>query len=182
MDEKTLDSLVFPSYVIEIGVISGDDEREYKMEVDKNGVRRKRRKLQTDKYQVNIGNMMSDTGITNAQLMFIHENGSPLHHIPARPVLQKTLDWAKQTDLVVKTMGKCIGILVTTGDLNEIDKEMDRMCIKLQNHARQIIYSNDGQLAPNAPSTIAKKGDNHPLFDTGQLARSITCRAIRITN
>ena len=42
----------------------------------------------------------------------------------------------------------------------------------------KLIY--DNELTPrNAPSTIAKKGVDHPLFDTGQLARSIQCRVIK---
>lgn len=142
-----------PSYQIEIGVMSGKTNRK-----------------QTIK-----------TGITNAEIMFINENGSPLHHLPARPVLQMTLDWANSSGLVDETIYNCLDLMLTKENPDElIDKEMNKMCIKMQNYARNIIYSNDGRLAPNANSTIKKKGDNHPLFDTGQLARSITCRAIRI--
>lgn len=143
---------ILPNYVIEIGVLSANSSRKETVKL----------------------------GLTNAELMFIHENGSPLHHIPARPVLKMTLDWAKSSELVVKTVARCIGAYIATGNLSDVDKEMNKMCLKLQNYARQIIYSNDGRLVANAPSTIARKGDNHPLFDTGQLARSITCRAIRL--
>lgn len=146
-------NLDFPQYVIEIGVLSAQTHRKEKIAV----------------------------GLTNAELMFIHENGSPLHHIPARPVLQMALDWAKRTELIVKTVSKCVGIMLATNDTNEVDKEMNRMCLKIQNYARHIIYDNDGRLAPNSPYTVARKGTNHPLFDTGQLARSITCRAVRIS-
>ena len=34
-------------------------------------------------------------GVTNAELMFIHENGSPLRNLPKRPVLQYTIEWAQ---------------------------------------------------------------------------------------
>lgn len=115
-------------------------------------------------------------GITNAELMFIHENGSPLHNIPARPVLEMTVNYARKK-LVMPTIAKCIkGSLLGK---NEIDLELNRLAIKVENYARQIIYSNDGRLTPNAPSTINKKGTNHPLFDTGQLARSITCIVVK---
>ena len=57
-----------PSYEIEIGVISADTNRKEKVRV----------------------------GVTNAELMFIHENGSPLQHIPARPVLQMTIDYTNK--------------------------------------------------------------------------------------
>lgn len=111
--------------------------------------------------------------------MFIHENGSPLNNIPARPVLQMTIDYANK-HLLKSTIDKCIDICVNTG-ANEslIEQELNKLAIKIENYARKLIYSNDGRLAPNAPSTIARKGDNHPLFDTGQLARSIVCRVVK---
>lgn len=133
-------------------------------------------------YRLEIGIFSTKTkrkiqvGMTNAELMFIHENGSPLRNIPARPVLQMTLDYASK-NLVPQTIDKCIDFALS-GRSNEIKVELDKLAMKIENYARKLIYSNDGRLAPNAPSTIARKGDNHPLFDTGQLARSITCRVV----
>ena len=51
----------------------------------------------------------------------------------------------------------------------------------MENYARDIIYLNDGRLAPNTPKTIKGKKEigNHPLFRTGQLARSISCRLVK---
>lgn len=141
-----------PSYIIEVGVLAGNSKR---------------------KSKVNLG-------ITNAQLMYIHENGSPLKSIPARPVLQMTIEWANSSGIIQQTIDKAVNAYFSTGKVEAIDKEMEKFCLRLQNYARQIIYSNDGRLVENAPSTIKRKGDNHPLFDTGQLARSITCRYVRI--
>ena len=81
-----------------------------------------------------------------------------------------------------------------------MSKELQKFCLELENYARDIIYSNDGRLAPNSESVAAKKREkairnartvadrqaamqdsgNHPLFDTGQLARSITCQLVKI--
>lgn len=141
-----------PEYQIEIGVISVHSKRKEKVRI----------------------------GLTNAELMFIHENGSPLRHIPARPVLQMTLDYANR-ELLQPTIVKCIDAFLDSG-LKEsaIEQELKKLCIRMENYAREIIYSNDGRLAPNAPSVAAKKKGNHPLFDTGQLARSITCQLVKI--
>lgn len=141
-----------PEYQIEIGVISIHSKRKEKVRI----------------------------GLTNAELMFIHENGSPLRHIPARPVLQMTLDYANR-ELLQPTIAKCIDAFLDSG-LKEsaIERELNKLCIRMENYAREIIYSNNGRLAPNAPSVAAKKKGNHPLFDTGQLARSITCRLVKI--
>lgn len=147
--EKMFEKL--PTYVIELGVFSMDSHRKETVKV----------------------------GLTNAELMFIHENGSPLHNLPARPVLQMTIDYAN-TELVKPTMDRCIELFLTSLDESVIETELEKLCLKMEKYARKIIYSNDGRLAPNAPSTIARKGDNHPLFDTGQLARSITCKLVKI--
>lgn len=142
----------------------------------------------TPKYIIEVGVMTDKSnrketvklGMNNAELMFIHENGSPMRSIPARPVLEMTIKWANESGLLKQTTENIIKLLMKSYDENAIDNEIKKLCLKIQNYARKIIYSNDGRLVANAPSTIARKGDNHPLFDTGQLARSITCRYIKI--
>lgn len=138
-------------------------------------------------YEIEIGVVSKDTGrkevvkvgITNAELMFIHENGSPLRSIPARPVLQMTLEYTQQ-NLLDKTLDKIYdGMFYKDWVGADVEKELNKMCMKMENYARDIIYSNDGRLIPNAPSVAKAKKGNHPLFDTGQLARSITCRVVK---
>lgn len=136
-------------------------------------------------YQIQIGVFSTKTkrkttysiGITNAELMFIHENGSPLHHLPARPVLKMTIKYGNT--LIKNVMQKALKAYSTNG-ITGLENELNKLCIRMENYAREIIYSNDGRLAPNAPSVAARKKGNHPLFDTGQLARSITCKLVRV--
>lgn len=137
-----------PTYVLELGVIENKTNRD------------------------------NNKGVTNAELMFIHENGSPINHIPSRPVLEMTIEYAEK-ELMDKTIDKIIKKYAESGfDKNLVEQEISRLGMRMESYARKIIYSNDGRLAPNAPSTIKKKGDNHPLLDTGQLARSITCQIV----
>lgn len=137
-----------PVYYLELGVITDTSERKIKV------------------------------GLNNAELMFIHENGSPLNHIPPRPVLQMTIDFVKK-EWLNKALDKAIDAYIKSDfDADKYKLELERFCIRVQNYARKIIYSNDGRLAANAPSVAAKKKGNHPLFDTGQLTRSITCRLV----
>ena len=148
-----------PTYYIEIGVFSEDGERQ--KDVDKK-----------TKDVIRLG-------VNNAELMYIHENGSPINRIPARPVLQMTIDCAKKEWLENAIM-RAINAYVRSGfNLKEYEKELERLCMKMEKYARDIIYLNDGRLAPNAPSVAKRKKGNHPLFDTGQLARSISCRLIK---
>lgn len=136
------------------------------------------------KYSIEIGVISEDTGrketvsygITNAELMQIHENGSPIKNIPARPVLDLTIMWTEQ-HLIKRVLDSIIeGVFEKDWGKVEIERELSRMCIRMENHAREIIYDNDGTLAPNSPQVAKRKKGNHPLFDTGQLARSITCK------
>lgn len=136
-------------------------------------------------YQIQIGVFSTKTkrtakynvGITNAEIMFINENGSPLRHIPARPVLKMTIRYGNT--LLAKTMTKALKAFTETG-IEGLERELNKLCIRMENYAREIIYSNDGRLEPNAPSVARRKKGNHPLFDTGQLARSITCKLVQI--
>ena len=117
-------------------------------------------------------------GVTNAELMYIHEKGSPINNIPSRPVLRMTIDYTKQ-QLLAKSVKKALQLYIQTGSIEQYEAELNRLCMRVQQYARQIIYSNDGRLAPNSPAVAARKKGNHPLFDTGQLARSITCRLVK---
>lgn len=132
-----------------------------------------------------------NSGVTNAELMFIHENGSPLRHIPKRPVLRKTLIYVRRNWLKDE-MKKALEIFINSGcSQAELEKELNKFCMRIQTHARNIIYDNNGELMENAISTMRAKWKkekhgkgavwtypegNHPLFDTGQLARSIVCQ------
>lgn len=150
-----------PNYILEVGVFSDDDERDEKGN------------LKPSKSYLQIG-------VSNAELMFIHENGSPLQNIPSRPVLHMTVDYANE-NLLNRTIQKAIAAFIQSNfDKKAFEAELNKMATRVEKYARQLIYSNDGRLAPNSPSTIKRKGDNHPLFDTGQLARSITCRVIKL--
>ena len=149
-----------PTYYIEIGVFV------------ENGKRKKDAKKSKSSDTVKLG-------INNAELMYIHENGSLLNHIPKRPVLKMTIDYAKKY-LLKDTLAKAVKSYVENGfDLKAYERELTKMCLKMENYARDIIYSNDGRLAPNTPKVARRKKGNHPLFDTGQLARSITCRLVK---
>lgn len=118
-------------------------------------------------------------GLTNAEILFINENGSPVRHIPARPVLKYTIEYA-QKNIFPQTLNKCID-LILNGQSDKVELELNKSALKVEKYARKMIYDYDSRFAPNAASTIAaKKNTDHPLFNTGQLARSIHCRVVKI--
>lgn len=160
---EAFDSL--PDYNIEIGIPEGGNPRE--------------------------NDPKASRELTNAEILFINENGSPLRHIPARPVLKMTIEWAID-NLLQRTREKAVKAFIQSGfDQKALEKEFEIMAVRMEEYARDAIYLNDGRFAPNAPSTIEQKAKrahapkgydpsdyNHPLFDTGQLAKAI--RAILV--
>lgn len=178
-----------PTYIIKLGIF----------EMDQNNQR-------DEKTQVEEGTVQ----LTNAKLMFIHEYGSPLQHIPKRPVIGPTVEWANKY-LIDKAYDKIISVYLETLKVDELEKAIEKyICMPMEKYARKMIYANDGRLKANSYRTIhggyiwvslkdpmkskyksgkaqgkqlihiKGKGYNHPLYVTGQLARSITCKLVKV--
>lgn len=152
--EKSLNDVesTFKQYVIEIGVIDANTKRKETLSV----------------------------GLTNAEVLYINEHGSHINKLPPRPVLHMTIRYAQKSGLIQRTIHKCIeNVLHNDWTQKDVENELNRMCIRMQNYCTDLIMKNDGRLAPNAPSVAKRKGGNHPLFDTGQLVGAITCRCVK---
>lgn len=106
--------------------------------------------------------------ITNSELMFIHTNGSPIRNIPKRPTIEPTIEENKEriSEMFKKAVNQVLA--------NRSDGRADLEKIGLWTVNKIKAKFGSDELAPNAPSTIAQKGDNNPLIDTGQLRNSIT--------
>lgn len=190
MPNKTLDSFFArlrstPEYRIEVGIIGGYS-KDRKTNEEKKGLSQEEKKSR------------KRTGVTNAEILFINENGSPARHIPARPVLHMTIQDAKKT-MILPAVKLGIKRYARSGNVADMDKTMQALASEMQDHAREIIKNKDRRLRPNAKSTqrqkfrklpaaeqrkIIKAGGapliNYPLHDTGQLERSIVAREVRI--
>ena len=108
----------------------------------------------------------------HSDLLYLHEAGVPSRNIPPRPVLEPALGQKE----VKKSMGRCMRQAVFNaikGDLEGAENEYNKAGMVGRDACKK--YITDGtHLAPNAPSTIAKKGSSVPLIDTGALLNSIT--------
>jgi hypothetical protein len=122
-------------------------------------------------------NARSDGLIGNAQLGYIHENGSPANNIPARPFLRPG---------VASIKGKAIEILKVAaksaagGDRTAVDKGLYKVGMIAQAAVKKAITAGEGW-QPLKPATLAArrkstkagvKGDK-PLLRTGALQGSI---------
>lgn len=142
----------------------------------------------------------TDTQTTNAQLLAIHTNGSPLTGLPARPVLQPAIEDPDNKKRINALMFDA-ALKGFKGDKAGFKSRMEKVGILAQNVARQWFVNPKNNWAPNKPSTIRRKlsrsksrsaqealeefyrrletgesmeGLDRPLIDTGQLRKSIT--------
>ena len=117
--------------------------------------------------------------VTNAELLFIHTNGSYPNHIPKRPVIEPAI----KDD--ANTLGKMMNeafTLILKGDKEAAIKKLKTAGMRGQNVSRGWFTNPKNGWPPNSPSTIRAKKRKHkkkgyeprPLIDTDELRKSIT--------
>jgi hypothetical protein len=107
--------------------------------------------------------------INNAEILYINDLGSPINNIPARPVLVPGVQHSEE--LWVKQLGMA-GKSALSGNAEAAEKHLASAGQVAANAVKREFT--DGDLAPNAPSTIAAKGSSQPLVDLGEARRAIT--------
>mgnify|MGYP003371607121 CR=1 FL=1 len=112
--------------------------------------------------------------ITNAELMFIHTNGSPRNNIPARPVIEPAIEDDKER---ISKMFKDAGQTMMNQGKDAAMKKLKLIGMRAQNVCRAWFVNPKNNWPTNSPATIAAKrakgAKPRPLIDTGQLRRSI---------
>ena len=117
-----------------------------------------------------------DEDITNAELLFIHTNGSPINRVPARPVIEPALE--DDQERLTSMMQRMI-LLALSGDLEGATDQLKRIGMRGQNVSRAWFTNQKNGWPPNSPAVQRakrKKGSTNPrpLIDTGELRKSIT--------
>ena len=125
-------------------------------------------------------NVERETGITNASLMYLHEQGIPSHNIPPRPVLRPAIMQEEVKTKIEMLMRDAAETALVDGNAEEARKCFEKAGMVGRDACKK--YITDGtNLAPNAPSTIERKmakGNNGkgtpvPLVDTASMLNSI---------
>lgn len=114
----------------------------------------------------------AETDVTNAELLFIHTKGSPLRRIPARPVIEPAVEASGNKEAIAAELGGSVKASLA-GDHELAVKKMKRAALAGQNAARGWFTDSRNHWAPNALSTIKRKGSDRPLIDTGALRAAI---------
>lgn len=110
--------------------------------------------------------------VNNAELLFIHTNGSPINKIPARPVIQPAIEADDNKQAINHEIMESVKANLA-GNKEQAEKYMLRAALAGQNAARKWFTDSRNNWAPNTPNTIAEKGSDRPLVDTGALRASI---------
>lgn len=110
--------------------------------------------------------------INNAELLFIQENGSPANHTPPRPVLDPAVKADGNRQAISNEINASIKATLD-GDKETAEKKMLRAAIAGQNAARKWFIDSRNGWRENAESTIARKGSDRPLIDTGAMRAAI---------
>ena len=110
--------------------------------------------------------------ISNAQLMFIHTNGSPLRNIPARPVIESAIEATGNKEPIVNELAQAAqaALDLKPGEANQHLKLAGMLG---QNAARAWFTDPRNGWPPDAPETVKRKGSERPLIDTGQMRKAI---------
>lgn len=114
----------------------------------------------------------ASTDVTNAELLFIHTNGSPVNNIPPRPVIQPAIEADGNRQAITNELSKSIKASLD-GKSEDAEKYILRAAIAGQSAARKWFTDPRNNWKANTEETIKRKGSNRPLIDTGAMRASI---------
>jgi hypothetical protein len=109
--------------------------------------------------------------------MYLHEHGyfakdagtNKYMRVPARPIIEPAIEYHKKE--IAEEMGK-VARAAMNGE--SIQEKLSNVGIIGQRRVQDWFTNPANGWAPNAPSTIKKKGSGKPLIDTGALRTSIS--------
>lgn len=111
--------------------------------------------------------------VTNAGLMYIHTNGSELRGIPARPVIEPAIEASGNKENIEDGLNSVVNARLD-GDVELAKNNLEATGRMGANAAKRWFTDPRNGWAPNSARTIAAKGSERPLIDSGELRRSIT--------
>ena len=113
---------------------------------------------------------------SKAYEMYIKSHGSPLWHIPPRPVIEPAINNNKKeiAERLITAYGKAMENIYTGDSMQTAMQHLEAVGMYAQNIVRAWFTNPNNGWAANSPLTIAKKGSSNPLIDTGEMRKSIT--------
>ncbi len=114
--------------------------------------------------------------VTNAQLLYIHTNGSKINHIPARPVIEPAIEDGR--DFIITQIGLSAQAAYS-GDFEKAINYLHKAGLEGVRVSRGWFVNPKNNWQPNSiavENAKRRKGSTNPrpLIDTGELKKSIT--------
>jgi hypothetical protein len=130
------------------------------------------------KMQAYVGVTEADSGrkdkaINNAQLVYIHTNGSPARNIPPRPIREPAIEAEDNKNEIARLLEESAKA-VLEGDEGTAQQRLEEAGMTGMVAARDWFDDPRNNWAPDKPATIKRKGSDHPLIDTGAMRQAIT--------
>jgi hypothetical protein len=105
--------------------------------------------------------------------MYVHEHGSPLWHVPPRPIIEPAIEDPENQKIIAEDLKKAAQAALD-GNFRDAEAELNKAGMDAQNAVRDWFTNPNNNWPPNAPATVERKGSDRPLIDTGELRKSIT--------
>ncbi len=100
--------------------------------------------------------------------MTYNEEGVPALNIPSRPFMAQAFQNNSQKYEDMRDKGVA-DVIAGRGTMANV---LTRIAVEMHNDIKRELLS--GNFAPNAPSTVERKGSSLPLFDTGAATSAVT--------
>lgn len=118
--------------------------------------------------------------VTNAGLIYIHSHGSPLHGIPARPIIEPAIELPDNKEAIGKELGEAVsarlesdGSSAATAKDN-MRRHFKRAGMEATNRVRAFFDDPRNNWPPDKPETVERKGSDKVLVDKNEMRRAIT--------
>jgi hypothetical protein len=117
------------------------------------------------------GDIDNGVAYSKAHQMYIQANGSPLWKSPPRPIIEPAIENSK--DKIAKQL-QIAATKALDGDQNGAREQLKKVGLLGEKVAREWFRNPANGWPQNSPDTVAMKGSDRPLVDTGQLRKAIT--------
>ncbi len=110
---------------------------------------------------------------STAHQMYVTAHGSPLYHIPPRPIIEPAIEAEDNKEAIAGELKEAAKAVLDEKP-DAVKAHLNRAGMLGANAARDWFEDPRNGWPPNAPATIKQKGSDKPLIDTGELRKSIT--------
>ncbi|HBS58610.1 MAG TPA: hypothetical protein DEA44_05025 [Firmicutes bacterium] len=127
-----------------------------------------RKKTMREKMQPDI-----DAGMpySRAYEMYVQEHGSPLWHSPPRPIIEPAIE--KNKEPIAEKLKPALTAALD-GDKQGAHDGLEKAGMFAANKVKAYFVDPENGWQENSPKTVAAKGSDRPLVDTGALRQAIT--------